>query len=72
MLISCDKTEEVYIEGNVAPPDETIENVIIENYLNKLYISLLGRKATDEEFSAGDLGSPIKNLPPINLRARTH
>lgn len=52
-LIACNKTEEVLIEGNVAPPDQTVENVTVENYVNKLYISLLGRKATDSEFSNG-------------------
>lgn len=50
LLSSCTKTEEVIIEGNTAPPDPTIENVIKENYIHKLYISLLGRKATDNEF----------------------
>lgn len=53
LLFSCKKTEEVQIEGNVAPPDLTVENVIVENYINKLYISLLGRKATDQEFNEG-------------------
>jgi hypothetical protein len=52
-LIACIKTEEFLVEGNVAPPDETIENVTFENYVNKLYISLLGRKATDQEYSYG-------------------
>lgn len=52
-LIACNKTDEVLIEGNVAPPDETVENVTVENYVNKLYISLLGRKATDSEFTEG-------------------
>lgn len=52
-LVACSKTEEVLVDGNVAPPDNTIENVTFENYVNKLYISLLGRKATDSEFSEG-------------------
>ena len=52
-LIACIKTEEFLVEGNVAPPDETIENVTFENYVNKLYISLLERKFTDIEFSNG-------------------
>lgn len=51
ILLSCSKTEEIIIGDNQAPPDNTIENVTKENYINKLYISLLGRKATDQEFS---------------------
>lgn len=49
-IIGCKKTEEVTIPGNIAPPDPTIETVVKENYVHKLYISLLGRKATDQEF----------------------
>ena len=53
LLSNCTKTEEVLVPGNLAPPDNTIENVIKENYVNKLYINLLGRKATDTEYTAG-------------------
>lgn len=52
-ITSCKKDDFVYIEGNVAPPDSTIEEVTIRNYVNKAYISLLGRKATDVEYEAG-------------------
>ncbi len=51
--ISSCKKDPVIISGNQAPPDKTIENVVKENYVNKLYISLLGRKATEQEFNAG-------------------
>jgi hypothetical protein len=47
---SC-KKDPIIVSGNEAPPDATIENVTKENYVNKLYISLLGRKATTQEFS---------------------
>jgi len=43
----------VMVAGNVAPDDETIEHVIVSNYVQKLYIALLGRKATDVEQEAG-------------------
>ena len=52
LIVSCSRTEEVVIEGNQAPPDNTIENVILENYINKLYISLLGRKVNELEYSS--------------------
>lgn len=50
---SCEKDDIIYIEGNQAPPDTTIENITKENYINKLYISILGRQATTVEFNAG-------------------
>ena len=53
LCCSCEKDNIVYIEGNKAPPDETIENITKENYVNKLYISVLGRQATAVEFSSG-------------------
>ncbi len=52
-IVSCKKESTEYIEGNVAPPDNTIETVTKENYVNKLYISVLGRQATDDEFESG-------------------
>ncbi|MDA1009320.1 MAG: hypothetical protein O3C42_02055, partial [Bacteroidetes bacterium] len=33
------------------PPDYTIENTTIENYINKLYISTIGREPTEAEFT---------------------
>jgi len=53
MFSACKKTEQVIIAGNKAPPDPTIENVVKETYVNKLYISLLGRKADSLEFQQG-------------------
>jgi len=53
ILASCKKDDFEYIEGNTAPPDNTIESVVKENYVNKLYISVLGRQASDEEYNAG-------------------
>ena len=49
----CEKDTFEYIDNNEAPPDETIEHVIIENYIIKLYISVLGRQPTEEEFNEG-------------------
>ena len=49
-FFACKKDESVIIRGNVAPPDYTIEQVIIDNYINKLYISVLGREPLKDEF----------------------
>ena len=51
--ISCKKDREVIVDNNSAPPDGTIPNVVKENYVNKSYISILGRKPTNVELSAG-------------------
>lgn len=51
-LISCTKEENNVILGNEAPKDEAITPLSIDNYINRVYISLLGRKASDAEFSA--------------------
>jgi hypothetical protein len=54
LFSSCKKEEEtVVVTENVAPDDETIEDVVVSNYVQKLYISLLGRKSTDAEKDAG-------------------
>ncbi len=64
---SCKKDNLVYIEGNQIPPDKTIENITKENYVNKLYISALGRQATPSEFSNGLL---ILNKNNLSLENR--
>ena len=51
IISSCTKIEDLLIGGNTLPPDYTIENTTIENYINKLYISTIGREPTDTEFS---------------------
>ena len=53
LFVACKKENTEYIDGNVAPPDNTIETVTKENYVNKLYISILRRQATDSEFDTG-------------------
>lgn len=50
--LSCRKTEEVLIGGNVPPPDPTFANEIRTNFINRSYISLLGRKPNNQEFEA--------------------
>ncbi len=51
-LSSCTKTEEVLIDGNMAPPDGTVENELIISYVSRVYISTLGREAEDAEATA--------------------
>ena len=51
-IFSCTKAEQVIVGGNTHPIDPTIENTVIENYVNKLYISTIGREPTTIEFDA--------------------
>jgi hypothetical protein len=50
-VFSCKKTEEIIIDGNVAPPDPTLANNIRTNFINKSYIALIGRKPNEQELS---------------------
>ncbi len=50
IISSCTKFEDVIVDGNTHPNDPTIENTVIENYVNKLYISTIGREPTKIEF----------------------
>jgi hypothetical protein len=50
----CKKDNElVDVPNNQAPPDNTIASVVKENYVNKVYISVLGRKPDANELSSG-------------------
>ena len=49
----CTRKENELIPDNIAPPDPTISNVTKENYVNKVYISLLGKKPDSTEFQQG-------------------
>ena len=51
-LSSCTKIEDVIIGDNTLPTDNTIENTTIETYINKLYISTIGREPIESEFTA--------------------
>ena len=46
------KKDEIIIDDNTAPPDSTISTLIVENYVNKCYISLLGREPFAQEEQA--------------------
>ena len=52
IISSCTKIDDVVVDGNIHPPDYTIENTTIENYINKLYISAIGREPTETEFTS--------------------
>jgi hypothetical protein len=53
LFSSCKHDDVITIADNVALPDHTIEDVSITNYINKVYISVLGREADSAEKQSG-------------------
>ncbi|MDP5171599.1 MAG: hypothetical protein NWR72_15240 [Bacteroidia bacterium] len=53
LIYSCNPGGEIIlVPDNESPPDLTISEVVKENYVNRVYISLLGRKPESGELSA--------------------
>jgi hypothetical protein len=48
-LFSCTKTETLVVDNNTPPPDQTPKSFNREAYLNRVFISLIGRKPTNTE-----------------------
>lgn len=48
----CKKDELVTVSGNTVPPDQSISDITIETYINRVYISLLGRKPLQAEYDS--------------------
>jgi hypothetical protein len=55
LFLSCNKTEEKIIGDNNPPADNTIPASLRINFINKVYISLIGREPETAEFNAADL-----------------
>ncbi len=51
-LVSCSKYEIETISGNKPPDEVVVTTDMKEAYVNRLFITLLGRKATPDEFSS--------------------
>ncbi len=47
---SCKKHENIIVSDNTPPPDKTISNSTKDSYVNRVYISLLGREPDSLEF----------------------
>ena len=70
LIVGCKKDDElVVIPGNQAPPDYTISSIVKENYINKVYISVLGRKPDSTELSSGLLLINQHNLSDLDREA---
>lgn len=72
-LLACTKEELNPISGNTAPADPTISNNTKNNYINRVFIKLLDRKADSVEFHAAlnllnqDPESQSKRKEVLNL-----
>lgn len=53
LLAACSKEKEVIIPDNEAPPDATVSDVVLESYINRSYIILLGVQPDDAEMAQG-------------------
>jgi hypothetical protein len=43
------KKDDIIIDDNTAPPDSTVSTLLVENYVTKCYISLVGREPSEQE-----------------------
>ncbi len=50
MALACTKKEITVVPGNQAPAELPVTQALRENYINRVYINLVGRKATSGEF----------------------
>lgn len=48
-IISCKKDKEIIVPDNTIPYYNGISKVVLQNYINRLYIDLIGREALDAE-----------------------
>lgn len=48
---ACDRQELIIVEDNNAPYYDQIPTIIINNYVNKVFIDLIGREPTDAELA---------------------
>ena len=51
LFSSCTKVEEITIPNNTSPTDNTLSELTKKNYINKVYISVLGREPNSTELS---------------------
>jgi hypothetical protein len=52
LLSGCKKNEEVVYSDNTIPDYDQIPSIVIDNYVNRVFIDLIGREPTDIEMSS--------------------
>jgi len=68
ILAGCSKTEEKIITGNKPPPDNTIPAGLKVNFINKSYISLLGREPESNEYAAAEISLNAGNFSAVSRK----
>lgn len=75
---ACKKTEEVTIPNNTSPQDNTISELTKKNYINKVYISVLGREPNSTELTtdlsilnSGNFSTEKRNLFLDNVLSKS-
>ena len=51
-IFACRKENKVILSGNEAPYHEPVATVLVQNYVNRMYIDLIGREPLDTEMLA--------------------
>lgn len=78
VIVSCKKTETVTFTNNNIPGYDGVPTLLIENYVNRLFIDLIGREPTNQEMStevasleAGGLSSTSRSALVDKLMTST-
>lgn len=66
--IGCKKEENVTFSNNTIPDYDEVPSIIIENYVNRVFIDLIGREPTDLEMAAEAAALKSANM---SVAART-
>lgn len=66
MVLSCSTTELVVVDGNSPYSTFNISDIKIENYVNRLYIDIIGREPLD-----GELAAEVERLKAGDLKRET-
>ncbi len=51
IISSCKKDKEIVVPNNNAPYYDGVPKVVLENYINRVFIDLIGREALDSEMA---------------------
>ena len=67
VIFSCKKDELEVVPDNTAPPYDGIPTVVVQNYVNRLFIDLIGREPLDVEMDA-EVATLESNSLSLNSR----
>lgn len=53
LFAACKRDEEIIVPNNTPPPDSTVTDLVLESYVNRCYITLLGYQPAAPEIDQG-------------------